>query len=79
LSSYERPSLLKRFKNTRIITVRTDVLHSLGVPGLGIKLDATPGRICMTIIESAPGLFSGSCYELCGSGHRAIPINIVLV
>jgi len=77
-TSYESPILVNRRKSTRFLTIRTDVLHSLGIPRLGIKLDTSPGRIRITIIEaSLPGVFLGSCYELCGRGHRAIPIHIL--
>jgi len=75
--SYDSPLLLGLNKRIRILTIRTDVLHSLGIPRLGIKLDASPGRIRITLLESSiPGVFLGSCYELCGRGHRAIPIHI---
>lgn len=68
-SSFEIPVLLT--DNTfRVVIVRTDVLHSLGVPSLGLKLDATPGRINTTLLEiELPGVVLGSCYELCGSGR----------
>jgi len=79
-TSYEAPVLLKRGIETRVITVSTDVLHSLGVPRLGVKLDTAPGRIRATTLERfSPGVFNGFCYELCGSGHRAIPISILIV
>jgi heme/copper-type cytochrome/quinol oxidase subunit 2 len=80
LASFERPLVLTRGTLTRVLTIRTDVLHSLGIPSLGIKLDASPGRIRMTSVEPlTPGLFLGSCYELCGRGHRAMPINILCI
>jgi len=63
---------------SRILVTRTDVLHSLGVPGLGVKLDLAPGRLNATIVEIVgPGLHVGSCFELCGRGHRVMPINLV--
>jgi cytochrome c oxidase subunit II len=72
---FEYPLLLMLGKVSRMLVTRTDVLHSLGVPSLGIKLDANPGRLNATTVEtSSPGLLLGSCYELCGSGHRAMPI-----
>jgi len=78
ISSYESPLLINHSERLRILTVRTDVLHSLGIPRLGVKLDAAPGRISITIMESAsPGIFLGSCYELCGRGHGAIPIHFL--
>jgi len=80
ISGYESPVLLRRNKDTRLITVSTDVLHSLGIPRLGVKLDASPGRIRATLIEvSNPGVYLGSCYELCGRGHRAIPVNFFCI
>jgi cytochrome c oxidase subunit II len=75
IGSYESP-LLIAIGSTRVLLTRTDVLHSLGFPSLGVKLDSAPGRLNATIIEVlSPGLFVGSCYELCGRGHRVIPIN----
>jgi len=77
VTSYESPLVINRIKDTRILTIRTDVLHSLGIPSLGVKLDASPGRIRIAVLEcSFPGVFIGSCYELCGRGHRAMPIHI---
>jgi len=79
-SSFEVPVCLNSGVETRIITVRTDVLHSLGFPSLGLKLDTAPGRIRATIVERLyPGVFNGSCYELCGRGHRAIPIRLLIL
>jgi len=79
LSSYEVPLLLRRNTARRFMLVRTDVIHSLGLPALGVKLDSSPGRIRATLTEvSVPGIFLGSCYELCGSGHRAIPIHVLV-
>lgn len=78
-SSYESP-LLIRIGVTRVLLTRTDVLHSLGVPRLGVKLDSSPGRLNATIVEvSSPGLFVGSCYELCGRGHRIMPIKVLVL
>jgi cytochrome c oxidase subunit II len=80
ITSYESPLLIKSIKDVRVLTVRTDVLHSLGIPRLGIKLDASPGRIRITVLEtSLPGVFLGSCYELCGRGHRAMPLHLISV
>lgn len=79
-TSYEVPILLKRGAEVRVITVSTDVLHSLGVPSLGVKLDTAPGRMRATTLERlSPGVFNGSCYELCGRGHRAMPINLLII
>lgn len=75
LGNYENPVLLPFNKIRRILLTRTDVLHSLGIPRLGVKLDSTPGRLnAITVEPLTLGLLTGSCYELCGRGHRAIPI-----
>jgi len=80
VTAFDTPVLLFRNIGTRVLTARTDVLHSLGVPRLGVKLDASPGRIRATVVETTvPGLFIGSCYELCGRGHRAMPINVLIL
>jgi cytochrome c oxidase subunit 2 len=80
LAAYEYPVLSIIGLDNRVITIRTDVLHSLGLPSIGIKLDAAPGRISLTVFNnSKPGLIIGSCYELCGRGHSAIPISILTI
>ncbi len=77
LRSYENPVVLSKGLS-RVLLTRTDVLHSLGIPRLGVKLDSSPGRLNTTMIEvMGQGLLSGSCYELCGRGHRAIPVIIL--
>nr|YP_010946325.1 cytochrome c oxidase subunit II [Anisolampra panfilovi]WGO57043.1 cytochrome c oxidase subunit II [Anisolampra panfilovi] len=61
----------------RIIITATDVLHSWTVPSLGIKADATPGRLNQTsFLISRPGLFYGQCSEICGANHSFMPIVI---
>lgn len=80
LRSYDYPFLLPLKEVSRIIVSRRDVLHSLGFPGLGVKLDSSPGRLNVTTVEtSSLGLLIGSCYELCGRGHRAMPIYTLVV
>jgi len=80
ISSYDSPVLIETLKDLRVLTIRTDVLHSLGIPSLGIKLDASPGRIRITVLEtSVPGIFLGSCYELCGRGHSAMPLHVIAI
>lgn len=60
----------------QLITSSTDVLHSVGIPELGVKIDSSPGRLNRRVVEfKKPGVFWGSCYELCGRGHRSIPFR----
>lgn len=80
LRGFSSPLILKRKRVFRILLTRRDVLHSLGLPSLGIKLDSTPGRLNAVISNGIRlGLVTGSCYELCGRGHSAMPIYILLV
>nr|AKA09875.1 cytochrome oxidase subunit 2 [Leptocoris augur] len=61
----------------RVLITAADVLHSWAVPALGIKIDATPGRLnqgCFKI--SRPGLLFGQCSEICGANHSFMPIVI---
>nr|YP_010946819.1 cytochrome c oxidase subunit II [Rhabdoblatta atra]WGO57576.1 cytochrome c oxidase subunit II [Rhabdoblatta atra] len=61
----------------RIIITATDVLHSWTVPSLGVKADATPGRLNQTsFLINRPGLFYGQCSEICGANHSFMPIVI---
>lgn len=64
----------------RLLLTRTDVLHSLGVPRLGVKLDSVPGRLNFTTLEaSSLCLHWGSCYELCGGGHSSMPLTFLVL
>lgn len=75
LGSFSSPVILKINKIIRILLRRSDVLHSLGIPRIGIKLDSNPGRLnCVIVDSSSFGIFQGSCYELCGRGHSAMPV-----
>lgn len=61
----------------RIITTSTDVIHSWTIPSLGVKIDATPGRLNqIRFLINRTGLFFGQCSEICGANHRFIPIVI---
>nr|ABM53835.1 cytochrome oxidase subunit II [Nyctibora sp. 1 DJGI-2006] len=62
---------------TRIIITATDVLHSWTIPSLGVKADATPGRLNQTsFLINRPGVFYGQCSEICGANHSFMPIVI---
>nr|AMW67828.1 cytochrome c oxidase subunit II [Fontecilla graphicus] len=61
----------------RILVTAADVLHSWTVPALGVKIDATPGRLNQTnFYINRPGLFFGQCSEICGANHSFMPIVI---
>nr|YP_010947040.1 cytochrome c oxidase subunit II [Margattea spinifera]WGO57849.1 cytochrome c oxidase subunit II [Margattea spinifera] len=61
----------------RIIITAADVLHSWTIPSLGVKADATPGRLNQTsFFINRPGMFYGQCSEICGANHSFMPIVI---
>nr|YP_010625936.1 cytochrome c oxidase subunit II [Amurinocellia sinica]WBK02682.1 cytochrome c oxidase subunit II [Amurinocellia sinica] len=61
----------------RLLATATDVIHSWTVPSLGVKIDATPGRLNQTnFFLNQPGLFFGQCSEICGANHSFMPIVI---
>nr|WNL54448.1 cytochrome c oxidase subunit II [Amitermes sp. B MLW-2023a] len=61
----------------RLIVTAADVLHSWTVPGLGVKTDATPGRLNQVSFSiNRPGLLYGQCSEICGANHSFMPIVV---
>jgi len=64
----------------RVIVTSADVIHSFGVPSLGVKIDAMPGRLNEASFSiNRPGVFYGQCSELCGVLHGFMPIVIEAV
>jgi len=79
LETDNRP-VLPFLTRVRVLVRRSDVLHSWALPRLGIKLDATPGRLNQTsLLRHRPGVAYGQCSEICGANHRFIPIRIEFV
>nr|AIW65038.1 cytochrome c oxidase subunit II [Notonectidae sp. MT-2014] len=61
----------------RILVTAADVLHSWAMPSIGVKIDATPGRINQgSFMMMRPGLMYGQCSEICGANHSFMPIVI---
>nr|QNK05444.1 cytochrome c oxidase subunit II [Osmylus sp. 'Plethosmylus' HX-2020] len=61
----------------RVLVSAADVLHSWAIPSLGVKIDATPGRLNQTnMFLNRSGVFFGQCSEICGSNHSFMPIVI---
>nr|APX40280.1 cytochrome c oxidase subunit 2 [Chrysolina rufoaenea] len=59
----------------RMLVTATDVIHSWTIPSLGVKIDATPGRLNqITFSLNRSGLFFGQCSEICGANHSFMPI-----
>ena len=64
----------------RLLVTSNDVIHSFGVPSLGQKSDAIPGRLNATgFIINRPSMYYGQCSELCGVLHGFMPIGISAV
>lgn len=80
LSEVTEPLVVPVNKKVRIITTANDVIHSWGVPALGVKQDAIPGftRDAWFRAEKI-GTFYGRCYELCGKDHAFMPIAVQVV
>nr|P29876.1 RecName: Full=Cytochrome c oxidase subunit 2; AltName: Full=Cytochrome c oxidase polypeptide II [Oncopeltus fasciatus]AAA31983.2 cytochrome oxidase II [Oncopeltus fasciatus] len=69
--------LLPMNKQIRILITAADVLHSWAIPSLGVKIDATPGRLNQGSIKiNRPGILFGQCSEICGANHSFMPIVI---
>nr|AFI54762.1 cytochrome c oxidase subunit II [Scotomedes sp. HL-2012] len=61
----------------RILITSTDVIHSWTIPCLGIKIDATPGRLNQgSFLINRPTVMFGQCSEICGANHSFMPIVI---
>nr|YP_010464264.1 cytochrome c oxidase subunit II [Lagria rufipennis]UUL71641.1 cytochrome c oxidase subunit 2 [Lagria rufipennis] len=61
----------------RMLISSADVIHAWTIPSLGVKIDATPGRInqmSFSIVRSS--LFYGQCSEICGANHSFMPIVV---
>nr|AYN73284.1 cytochrome c oxidase subunit 2 [Paulinia acuminata] len=77
LLEVDNRTILPMNTEVRILTSASDVLHSWAVPALGIKIDATPGRLNQGMFTiNRPGLFFGQCSEICGANHSFMPIVI---
>ncbi|MEJ2590326.1 MAG: cytochrome c oxidase subunit II [Candidatus Thiodiazotropha sp.] len=78
LREVDNPLVLPVGEKIRFITTSNDVIHSWWVPDLGWKKDAIPGYIndAWAFIEK-PGVYRGTCSELCGKGHAFMPIVVV--
>nr|AOY39463.1 cytochrome c oxidase subunit 2 [Cerophytidae sp. BMNH 900085] len=63
--------------STRMIITSSDVIHSWTIPSLGVKIDASPGRLNqISFMINQMGSFFGQCSEICGMNHSFMPINL---
>ena len=53
------------------------MIHSFAIPRLGVKVDAFPGRLKVSIRSGVPvGCYWGQCSEICGANHAFMPIGM---
>nr|AQM39904.1 cytochrome c oxidase subunit 2 [Deflorita sp. ZJZ-2017] len=75
LLDVDNRTVLPMLTQIRMLVTAADVLHSWAVPSLGVKVDATPGRLNQTsFFINRPGLYYGQCSEICGANHSFMPI-----
>nr|AFI23450.1 cytochrome c oxidase subunit II [Ceratocombus sp. HL-2012] len=64
----------------RILITSMDVIHSWTVPSMGVKMDATPGRLNQTsFLSNQTGILYGQCSEICGANHSFMPIVVEII
>nr|WFP44750.1 cytochrome c oxidase subunit II [Typhoptera quadrituberculata] len=77
LLDVDNRTILPMNTQIRMLVTAADVLHSWTIPSLGVKVDATPGRLNQTnFFMNRPGIFFGQCSEICGANHSFMPIVI---
>uniref|UniRef100_A0AAU6PC60 Cytochrome c oxidase subunit 2 n=1 Tax=Echinolaelaps traubi TaxID=3119979 RepID=A0AAU6PC60_9ACAR len=72
--------IIPNLMSLRLMVTSADVIHSWTIPGLGVKVDAIPGRLNQIFLFSyRPGLYYGQCSEICGANHSFMPITLEIV
>lgn len=80
LLEVDNPVVVPVDTHIRFIVTGQDVIHDFAVPGLGLKIDACPGRLNQTsVLIEREGTYYGQCSEICGVYHGFIPIQIECV
>lgn len=73
----KRTLVLPAHTNITLITNSFDIVHAWFIPGLGIKIDAVPGRSTHhTFYIDNVGFYYGQCAEICGRYHHHMPIRV---
>jgi len=66
--------------SVQVLATSEDVIHNWAIPSLGLKKDATPGRVNETWFRADhEGVYYGMCSELCGVNHYFMPIVVKAV
>nr|YP_010464251.1 cytochrome c oxidase subunit II [Cteniopinus hypocrita]UUL71628.1 cytochrome c oxidase subunit 2 [Cteniopinus hypocrita] len=77
LLDVENRMVVPFMSQVRMIITAADVIHSWTIPALGVKVDATPGRLNQTSFTSSRStILYGQCSEICGANHSFMPIVV---
>nr|ARH54080.1 cytochrome c oxidase subunit 2 [Aphodius foetens] len=77
LLDVDNRTILPYNSQIRFLMTAADVLHSWTIPSVGVKIDATPGRLNqISFLMNRTGLFFGQCSEICGANHSFMPIVV---
>lgn len=77
LLAVDNPVVVPVGASVQVLLSSDDVIHNWAVPSLGLKKDATPGRVNDTWFRATEeGTFYGMCSELCGVNHYFMPIEV---
>ena len=72
-----QPLVVPVNKTVRVLVTGADVIHAFAVPAFGVIIDAIPGHVNETWFKiEKPGVYYGSCRELCGIDHAFMPIEV---
>jgi cytochrome c oxidase subunit 2 len=63
-------------RNVSLQITSVDVIHGFYVPGLGLQMDAVPGRISHVWFNARPGTYQGQCAQLCGPLHGEMFLTV---
>ncbi|MCI4334332.1 MAG: hypothetical protein L3K04_01665 [Thermoplasmata archaeon] len=69
-------------ESVQVNVTSVDVIHSFNIPGIGVRIDAIPGRV-NSFAFNAPVASAGTeyliqCTEFCGSFHGTMRAYLVL-
>ncbi len=79
-TSYIPTLVLPVDQTTRFNLRSNDVIHNLGIPGFGMRMDVIPGRVNhYSITPNKIGEYAGKCYELCGVAHSRMLFKVKVV
>ena len=74
------PLVVPAGKVVQVLLTGADVTHAFAIPAFGVGTDAWPGRVNSTWFKvDRPGVYYGSCRQLCGVDHAFMPIEVHVV